>query len=320
MSAITIDDDLVHYEVLGRGKPIILLHGWLGSWRYWVPTMQQLSMKYRCYALDLWGFGDSAKDPARYSIERQTDLIEKFMDRMGIPRTVLVGHGLGAVLAAQFATNRKTAHKVYRLFVVSPPLFESAPSLLKQAKALPAGAPVSAGNSTGGSNPSGDVPTESEARGLLKELRQVDRATLTGNPLKEIFTQNSLDDLLKRATVPGSPDYDKLRVEVTKSDPKAILQNIEAFNEINTLHDILHSDAATALLTGLNDGLLPAPDDRVLNQLDERHNLRLILMPGINHFPMLEENAQFVRLLKEFVEAPDIASLEMKEEWRRRKR
>ncbi len=57
MSAITIENDLVHYEVLGRGRPVILVHGWLGSWRYWVPAMQQLSSKYRTYALDLWGFG-----------------------------------------------------------------------------------------------------------------------------------------------------------------------------------------------------------------------------------------------------------------------
>ncbi|SRR5258706_11925765 len=68
MSAITIENDLVHYEVLGRGRPVIFVHGWLGSWRYWVPTMQQLSMKYRTYALDLWGFGDSGKGNNRYSL------------------------------------------------------------------------------------------------------------------------------------------------------------------------------------------------------------------------------------------------------------
>ncbi|NJL93810.1 MAG: alpha/beta fold hydrolase [Anaerolineae bacterium] len=98
MSAITIEDDLVHYEVLGRGKPIVLLHGWLGSWRYWVPTMQQLTVKYRCYALDLWGFGDSGKDPARYTLERQVRLIDQFLDEMEIPKVVLVGHALGQSL------------------------------------------------------------------------------------------------------------------------------------------------------------------------------------------------------------------------------
>ena len=41
MSAITIGGDLIHYEVLGRGRPVLLVHGWIGSWRYWVPAMQQ---------------------------------------------------------------------------------------------------------------------------------------------------------------------------------------------------------------------------------------------------------------------------------------
>ena len=86
MSAITIDNELVHYEVLGRGRPVILVHGWLGSWRYWVPAMQHLSMKYRVYALDLWGFGDSARNPSRYDFAAQVELVAGFMSRLGIVR------------------------------------------------------------------------------------------------------------------------------------------------------------------------------------------------------------------------------------------
>ncbi|HEY4724103.1 MAG TPA: alpha/beta hydrolase, partial [Anaerolineae bacterium] len=33
MSAIIIDSGLIHYEAIGRGRPLIFLHGWLGSWR-----------------------------------------------------------------------------------------------------------------------------------------------------------------------------------------------------------------------------------------------------------------------------------------------
>ncbi len=43
MSAILLDQQIVHYEVLGRGRPIIFLHGWVGSWRYWIPVMQAAS-------------------------------------------------------------------------------------------------------------------------------------------------------------------------------------------------------------------------------------------------------------------------------------
>jgi pimeloyl-ACP methyl ester carboxylesterase len=125
MSAITIENDLVHYEVLGRGRPVILLHSWLGSWRYWVPALQQLSMKYRTYALDLWGFGDSGKDSHRYNFASQVALLDQFMEKMGITKAALVGHGLGAAVAARYAVQH--ADRVPRLMVVSPPLFRMAP-------------------------------------------------------------------------------------------------------------------------------------------------------------------------------------------------
>ncbi|HDN79852.1 MAG TPA: alpha/beta hydrolase, partial [Chloroflexi bacterium] len=59
MSAIVIDGGIIHYEVIGRGRPLIFIHGWLGSWRYWMGSMEELSPYFRTYALDLWGFGDS---------------------------------------------------------------------------------------------------------------------------------------------------------------------------------------------------------------------------------------------------------------------
>ena len=59
VSSITTDQGILHYEVYGRGKPVILLHGWLGSWGLWQETMTFLGQYYRTYALDFWGFGES---------------------------------------------------------------------------------------------------------------------------------------------------------------------------------------------------------------------------------------------------------------------
>lgn len=104
MSVITVDSDFVHYEVLGRGRPLIFIHSWVGSWRYWIPSMQSASISYRTYAIDLWGFGDTAKRPDRYSIDRQVKLIEGFLENLGIGKIALIGHGLGAVVGTKFAS------------------------------------------------------------------------------------------------------------------------------------------------------------------------------------------------------------------------
>ncbi len=122
MSAITLGGDLLHYEKLGRGLPVILLHGWIGSWRYWVPLMQQLYLKYSVYAIDLFGFGDSAKNPQRYTIDQQAAMLKEFMDQLGVPKAAFIGHGLGAMVCAEFA--RANQDSVPLLLLVNPPLFD----------------------------------------------------------------------------------------------------------------------------------------------------------------------------------------------------
>lgn len=120
MSAIIIDSGLVHYEAIGRGKPIIFIHGWLGSWRYWMPTMEVVSDRYRTYALDLWGFGDSDKSPSRYTVDSYVSLISGFMDAMGIIRAPIIGHALGAVVALLLSDRQPDV--VARLMTVSLPI------------------------------------------------------------------------------------------------------------------------------------------------------------------------------------------------------
>jgi pimeloyl-ACP methyl ester carboxylesterase len=122
MSAVIIDEGLVHYEALGRGKPLLLLHGWLGSWRYWVPVMEELSVEYRTYAFDLWGFGDSDRRDGDYNVESYVKLLNDFVENLGISHTRLpiVGHALGAVVALLWAVRHPD--NIDRVMVVSMPV------------------------------------------------------------------------------------------------------------------------------------------------------------------------------------------------------
>ncbi|HUF00201.1 MAG TPA: alpha/beta hydrolase [Anaerolineales bacterium] len=120
MSAILLDSSIVHYEVLGRGRPVIFLHGWVGSWRYWISAMQITSTSYRAYALDLWGFGETAHKVLNYSLEQQANLLDRFLHEMGIGKIALVGHGLGGLVGMTFAT--RFPQSVDRVMAVSCPL------------------------------------------------------------------------------------------------------------------------------------------------------------------------------------------------------
>ena len=103
MSSLTTDQGSVHYEVFGRGKPVILLHGWLGSWGLWQQTMADLATSYRTYALDFWGFGESGKKRVTYAVQDFVSLVNQFMEQLGIERAPLVGHSMGGTVSLQVA-------------------------------------------------------------------------------------------------------------------------------------------------------------------------------------------------------------------------
>jgi len=135
LSAILLDGSIVHYEVLGRGRPIIFLHSWVGSWRYWIASMQVASTSYRAYALDLWGFGDTAHSVLNYSLEQQSSLLDRFLVEMGIGKIALVGHGLGALVGMTFAS--RFPQSVDRMMAVSCPLeYDSVNARLRTAPPL----------------------------------------------------------------------------------------------------------------------------------------------------------------------------------------
>ena len=103
MPSLTTDQGNVHYEVFGRGKPVILLHGWLGSWGLWQQTMADLSTSYRTYALDFWGFGESGRRRATYAVQDFVSLVDQFMEALGIASAPLVGHSMGGTVSLSVA-------------------------------------------------------------------------------------------------------------------------------------------------------------------------------------------------------------------------
>jgi pimeloyl-ACP methyl ester carboxylesterase len=120
MSAILLDGGIVHYEVIGRGRPIIFLHGWVGSWRYWIPAMQTASTSFRAYSVDMWGFGESARETTRYGLEQQSALLDHFLQEMGIGKVAIVGHGLGALVGLSYTMRHPNV--VDRIMAVDVPL------------------------------------------------------------------------------------------------------------------------------------------------------------------------------------------------------
>jgi pimeloyl-ACP methyl ester carboxylesterase len=128
LSSITTDQGIVHYEVYGRGHPVILLHGWLGSWGLWQETMAYLGKDYRTYALDFWGFGESGRKLATYAVEDFVSLVDQFMEQLGIVQAPLVGHSMGGTVSLSMAI--RYPNRVSKVVVVGSPIYGTSLSFL----------------------------------------------------------------------------------------------------------------------------------------------------------------------------------------------
>ncbi len=128
MSSITTDQGILHYEVFGRGRPVILLHGWLGSWGLWQETMTDLGRYYRTYALDFWGFGESGRKRDTYVVQDFVSLVDQFMEALGIAQAPLVGHSMGGTVSLSVAIQHP--ERVRKVVVIGSPITGSSLSLL----------------------------------------------------------------------------------------------------------------------------------------------------------------------------------------------
>ena len=265
MSALVISGKTVHYEAFGRGRPILFLHGWLGSWRYWVPTMEAVADKYRTYALDFWGFGDSYKAENLYRLSDYVALIDEFMNSLGIESAVVVGHALGASAALEYTI--WNPDRINKLMLVSLALTPDS---------------------------------------LSRKLIGVANNSVIGQLL------------WRRQIIPP-----EVQPEAEKTDREAIRLSLQSTTRSDAFSQVRHIGqlrrAMVLVVYGEKDDLVDPGPLRALN--DHWSTVRPIGLPDSKHFPMLDEPARFSRLLKDFLETEeDLATLELKDEWRRRTR
>jgi pimeloyl-ACP methyl ester carboxylesterase len=103
---VTAGDVNTRYETWGTaGSPVVLIHGAAESVDTWSKLVPLLARDHRVYAYDITGYGYSERK-APYTVEHLAAQLLGFLDAMhlggpGQPRPVLVGHSLGAGIAAE---------------------------------------------------------------------------------------------------------------------------------------------------------------------------------------------------------------------------
>jgi pimeloyl-ACP methyl ester carboxylesterase len=107
----------LYFETHGAGRPLILLHGGLGSGEMFGPVIPALAQRHQVIAVDLQGHGRTADIDRPIDIRLMADDIAALIDHLGLDKPDLVGYSLGGGVALHTAV--KYPSKVGRLVVAS---------------------------------------------------------------------------------------------------------------------------------------------------------------------------------------------------------
>ena len=109
MPQIEVAGETFQYQEAGQGFPLVLLHGLGSSAEDWEFQLPAFAPRFRVIALNLRGFGGSARGSGRLSIPRFADDVWAQLQQLGVRRFHLVGHSMGGAVALQVALDHPQA-------------------------------------------------------------------------------------------------------------------------------------------------------------------------------------------------------------------
>lgn len=86
-----------------KAPPLVLLHGFAGSMRWWDSLVERLGDRFRIVRIDLLGHGGSEKPRHGYSMPEQARLVALALGKLDVEGATVVGHSMGGVVGAALA-------------------------------------------------------------------------------------------------------------------------------------------------------------------------------------------------------------------------
>lgn len=95
----------VHFEIIGEGEPLLIVHGWGGSIKSLSDLAKLLSKKYKIISVDLPGFGKSELPSPDFGVGEYAQTLIDVLKKLKITRVNYFGHSFGGSLGICIAVN-----------------------------------------------------------------------------------------------------------------------------------------------------------------------------------------------------------------------
>lgn len=256
--------------------PLLLIHGWGGASRYWLPAMHALADAFCCYAPDLPGFGFSPPLVAQatesngavsgnHSHRGLAAIVLEFMDALNIAQCDVIGHSYGSGVA--IALGAMQPARVRRLIISNFSAFRDererrmivfmhgVTGLMVKARRLPF--------------------TRSDGFARLLGSRYFHRM-----PDDVAVLRDGLDDFMR---------MDERTADLT----------VKAALSWETPHDLARLPMPVLLIHSRDDQIMPPRNAEYTAGLAPRG--RLIWIDACGHLPMVEKTDEFVRIVRRFL-------------------
>lgn len=93
----------IHFEVSGKGYPVVFLHGYGETHAIWDHYRERLSSKYKVITPDLPGFGKSDSLPYEHSLDMVANSVYDCLKRQNVSECIIMGHSLGGYVTLEIA-------------------------------------------------------------------------------------------------------------------------------------------------------------------------------------------------------------------------
>ncbi len=99
------EEDRLFYEVVGKGPPLVLIHGAWASHEWWRWLVPELARNYQVISPDVRGHGRSSPLRLAYSVNGFARDLDLLLQSIGIHEAVLIGWSMGGIISVQYGLN-----------------------------------------------------------------------------------------------------------------------------------------------------------------------------------------------------------------------